>query len=273
VSPATTPDAQRLYVVPKICAAMKELAYTPSRPVSGSLGEMVPLSALDQLRQGGCDAGLNDSVYVAAKLVIGYDDERRVLTMHDPSLGPDLEIGYDDFERMWKATGARYWSQHPRELPPVAPGRVESVRARTTDDDAAVALFQAYGLEVSGDYAAAGNLLGQALGLAGLGAGRRHLLRLELAITLNETGHGAQAIEALREANADFDAYAVTQRTLAQLLRSCDGGRDAIKEAKKIESGLKGLCGAKAQRRVADELGHDFHVMGCQDELLGWYRP
>jgi hypothetical protein len=273
VSPATTPDAQRLYVVPRICATLQKVPYTTSRPVSGSLGEMVPLRALAELRQGGCEAGLNDSVYVAAKLVIGYDDPRRVLTMHDPSLGPDLEIGYDDFERMWQATGAKYWSQHPRELPEVAAGRVGQPRTRTPDDDAAVVLFHAYGKSVIGEHAAAGDLLSRALGLEGLSAGRRHQLRLELAVALNETGNGPQAIEVLRLAGGDFDSYAITQRTLAQLLRSCDGSRDALKEAKKIEAGLKRLCGPQAQRRVADALGHDFHVMGCNGELLGWYRP
>lgn len=273
VMPATTPDAQRLYVVPAICATLQKVPYTKARPVSGSLGEMVSLEAIEQLRQGGCDTGLNDSVYVAARLVVGYDDERQVLTMHDPSFGPNLELGYEEFEAMWRAVETKYWAHHPDPLPPAAAGRAGPARARTADDEAAVALFRAYGREVIGDYAGAESLLRSALALEGLSAGRRHLLHLELAITLNETGRGLEAVEALRQASAAFPDYALTEQVLARLLATSGGGRAAKQEARKVEGRLKQLCGAEPQRRVADELGRDFHVMGCKGELLGWYRP
>lgn len=273
VAPATTPDAHRLYIVPKTCATLQNAPYTQPRPASGALGEMVPLQAVDELRKGGCETGLNDSVYLAAKLLIGYDDERQVLTMHDPSFGPNLEIGYDEFRRMWQATGAKYWAPHPQPLPALAAGRVEQVRARTADDEAAVALFRGYGLSVCGDHSQAERLLRAALALDGLSTGRRHLLHLELAIVLNETGRGLLAINELRLANAEFDAYAVTQQVLGRLLRTSGGGHDGKREARQIEARLKKLCGTEAQRAVADELGRDFHVMGCKGELLGWFRP
>jgi len=115
-------------------------------------------------------------------------------------------------------------------------------------------------------------VLREALALEGLSAGRRHLLGLELAVTLNETGRCDEAISTARQANAQFGDYALGHALLGNLL-ACSGERSASKEAKRELSRAKGLCSAKAQRRVADELGRDFHVMGCQGELLGWYRP
>lgn len=272
VSPATTPDAHRLYLVPKMCATLRDVAYDPPRPTSGALGEMVTLAAIDQLREGGCEVGLNDSVYVAARLVVGYDDERAVLVLHDPSLGPNLELGYEQFERMWAVTGAKYWAEHPETLPAIPPGRVDAVRGRTADDAAAVAVFRAYGLEVGGRYAEAEPVLREALGLEGVGAGRRHLLLLELGATLNETGRADEAIAALRAANAEFDGYWLAHRMLADLLACC-GDRAGKKEARRELERAKKLCSAEAQRRVADVLGRDFHVMGCKGEMLGWHRP
>ena len=272
VAPSTTPDAQRLYMTPKLCAQFKPVPYASPHPASGALGEMITLRAVEELRAGGCGVGLNDSVIVASKLLIGYDDERQVLTMHDPSLGPDLELGYAEFERMWRATESRYWGQHPRTIPAVPAGRVPDVRARTPDDQAGLMLFRAYGLEVAGDYLQAERVLREALALEGTSATRRHLLKLELAVSLNETGRCAEAIDAARGANAEFDGYAIAHRVLAQLL-ACSGDRAAAKEAKRELARAKALCNAEAQRGVADELGRDFHVMGCQGEMLGWYRP
>lgn len=272
VVPATTPEAHRLYLTPRICGQFKPVPYTEPSPASGALGEMIPLRAVEELRAGSCGVGLNDSVIVAAKLLIGYDDARAVLIMHDPSLGPDLEIGYADFERMWRATEAGYLASHPADLPAVPAGRVAQVRPRTPDDEAAVALFRAYGLEKAGRHAEAEPLLREALGLEGLSAGRRHLLKLELAVCLNETGRCAEAIEVARGANADFDDYALAHRVLAYLL-NCSGDRAAQKEARREGKRAEALCSVQAQRRVADELGRDFAVTGCKGERLGWHRP
>lgn len=272
VAPSTTPHAHRLYLTPKVCGIFKPVPFTRPHPATGALGEMIPLEAVEQLRAGSCGIGLNDSVILAAKLLIGYDDERQVLVMHDPSLGPNLELGYEEFERRWLATEARFWARHPETIPTEPPGRVGTVRARTVDDDAAVALFRAYGLEIIGDYQQAERVLREALAVEGLGKARRHQLLLELAVSLNETGRCAEAIEAARDANAEFDDYAIAHRVLAFLL-ACSDGRAAKKEAKRENARAEKLCGAEAQRRVADELGHDFEVMGCKQERLGWYRP
>jgi hypothetical protein len=273
VAPSTTPHAHRLYLTPKLCGMFKPVAFTQPHPASGALGEMISLGAVEELRAGSCGVGLNDSVILASKLLVGYDDERQVFVMHDPSFGPSLELGYEEFERMWRATEAKFWARHPETIPEDPPGRVEAVRARTVDDDAAVALFRAYGLEVIGDYRQAEAVLREVLGVEGLSRARRHQLLLELAVSLNETGRCTEAIEAARSANAEFDDYAIGHRVLAFLL-ACSGERAAKKEAKRENARAEKLCEDKtALRRVADELGHDFEVMGCKQERLGWYRP
>lgn len=273
VAPSTTPQAHRLYLTPKMCGTFKPVPFTRPRPASGALGEMIPLAAVEQLRSGGCDVGLNDSVILASRLLLGYDDTRQVLVMHDPSFGPNLELGYDEFERMWRATDAQYWARHPEVMPSEPPGRVAAVPARTPDDEAGFMLFRAYGLAVAGDYRQAEKVLRDALAREGVGAARRHQLQLELAVSLNETGRCAEAIEAARSANALFSDYAIAHRVLAHLL-ACSGERAAKKESRRELATAERLCGDKAAlRRVADELGRDFHVMGCKGEQLGWYRP
>ncbi len=273
VAPATTPHAHRLYMTPKLCGMFKPVPFTGPHPASGALGEMIPLAAVDQLRAGSCGVGLNDSVILASKLLLGYDDERQVLIMHDPSFGPDLELGYEEFEQMWRATEASYWARYPEAVPAEPAGRVASPRARMPDDDAGFMLFRAYGLEVIGDYQQAERVLREALALEGVSVARRHQLQLELAVSLNETGRCAEAIEAARSANALFDDYAIAHQVLGHLL-ACSGERTAKKESKREVARAKKLCGDKAAlRHVADELGRDFHVMGCEGELLGWYRP
>ena len=272
VAPSTTPDAHRLYSTPKLCSAVMSVSFEQPHATSGALGEMVSHRAVEQLRDGGCSAGLNDSVILASKLLVGYDDERRVFAMHDPSLGPGLELAYDQFERMWRVTEAKYWAWHPAVIAPESAGHATEVRARTSDDEAAVALFRAYGLEVAGRYADAEAVLREALTLEGLGDSRRHLLQLELAVSLNESGSCAEAIDAARQAQASFGDYALAHSVLANLL-ACSTDRTARNEAKQELKRAKSLCSGKAQRRVADELGRDFHVMGCDGEMLGWSRP
>jgi hypothetical protein len=273
VSPSTTPHSHQLYLTPKICGLFKPVTFARPHPTTGALGEMISLAAVDQLRAGGCGVGLNDSVILASRLLLGYDDTRQVFVMHDPSFGPNLELGYEEFERMWRATEAGYWASYPESLPSDPPGRVDAVPARTADDDAGFMLFRAYGLEVNGDYRQAEDVLRKALAREGVSPALRHQLNLELAVSLNETGRCAEAIEAARQANALFGDYAIAHRVLAYLL-ACSSDRAAKKESKRELAQAEKLCSDKAAlRRVADELGRSFHVMGCKGERLGWYRP
>jgi hypothetical protein len=80
------------------------------------------------------------------------------------------------------------------------------------------------------------------------------------------------AIAELRLAIAAFDDYSHSHSALAQVLGASPDAED--RRASKAErKKAKALCSAEAQRRVAETLGRDFYVMGCEGELLGWYRP
>lgn len=272
VVPATTPEAHRLYPMTKMWAELQSVAYEAPHATSGALGEMISHRAVEELREGGCEMGLNDSVILASRLLLGYDEERQVFIMHDPSLGPNLEFGYEEFLGMWRVTGGKYWAYHPEAIPAEPPGRRADVRARTADDEAAVALFRAYGLEITGLYPRAESLLREALTREGLSVGRRHLLGLELAVSLNESGRCAEAVEVARQANAVFGDYALAHAVLGNLL-ACSGDPAASREAKREMDRARSLCGEEVQRRVADVLGRDFPVMGCNGQILGWVRP
>ena len=56
-----------------------------------------------------------ESLYNADRVLIGYDDARRVVTLHDGSFGPAWEIGYDDFDTMWAARGRDFMVARPAD--------------------------------------------------------------------------------------------------------------------------------------------------------------
>jgi len=83
---------------------------------SGVLGRW---SHLDTLRTWGDRLGTKG---VAGErppehpVVIGYDDDRKVVILHDPSFGPAWEVGYDDFEMMWALFDHFYVVMYPPDF-------------------------------------------------------------------------------------------------------------------------------------------------------------
>jgi hypothetical protein len=269
---ATTSRAHVLYLVPKLCATFKKIELVGPGLASGSLGEMIPLAEIRKLRKADCTAGLDDSVISRPRIVIGYDDERQLLTVHDPSLGPGLEVKYADFEQAWSALGGQYSYPEPKDpaLRPVA--APAPARARTPDDDAAVALFEGYGLEVAGDPPAAVEELRRGLAIPQVSPGREHLLRLELGVALHASGRTEEAVAELRRANEIFGSYWLAHRQLALVLRAAAG--DAARAAAETEEkAAQDLSSPDAYRQVIGTLARDFPVMGCKGEYLGWWRP
>lgn len=269
---ATTSRAHVLYPVPKLCATLKNIQLVGPELASGSLGEMIPLAEVRKLRKADCTTGLDDSVISRPRIVIGYDDERQALTVHDPSLGPGLVVKYTDFEQAWSALGGQYSYPQPKDpalrpVPASAPAR-----ARTPDDDAAVALFEGYGLEVAGDPAAAVEELRRGLAIPQISPGREHLLRLELGVALHASGLTEEAIAELRRANEIFGGYWLAHRQLALVLRAA-GGDAARVAAEAEEKAASDLCAPDAYRQVIATVARDFPVMGCRGEYLGWWRP
>ena len=101
IFPAVTAHAHYLYITVKMLSMFsKDADYTLEQvgPTSGMLDEMVSIDAFMNAVSKGCPKNLiSDSVYLAGRVVVGYDDTRSVMILHDPVFGPDWEVSYADF--------------------------------------------------------------------------------------------------------------------------------------------------------------------------------
>lgn len=119
ISPAFTPHAHRQYMAlagwiasekaggkklnGKQQVSLEQLfrmidasyAFENAGPASGAFGAWLSLGEYQELENEGAPV-VNESVVIASRVVIGYDDARRVLILHDPTFGPAWEVGYDD---------------------------------------------------------------------------------------------------------------------------------------------------------------------------------
>src|SRR5438045_3834549 len=68
---------------------------------SGALGQMFALDTLRRWAQVLGGETLRESMFMACRVVIGYDEPRKVMILHDPSFGPAWELSYADFATMW----------------------------------------------------------------------------------------------------------------------------------------------------------------------------
>ena len=53
---------------------------------------------------------------MSARVVIGYDDDRDVTILHDPTFGPAWEVSYQDFDDMWAPGGRTFAAVHPPDF-------------------------------------------------------------------------------------------------------------------------------------------------------------
>jgi hypothetical protein len=160
---------------------------------------------------------LNESVSAADRVVIGYDDDRRVVTMHDPSFGPALEVSYDAFESMWEPMNRGYVITYP----PDATARLSrhtnaaAYRSRSTNERAAFQYVLGYALScgLNARKEARESFL-EGLELPELSPGYRHLFLVELAVlAMSDNNHGS-AVKFLREATALVPHHSLPWRML-----------------------------------------------------------
>ncbi len=186
-------------------------------PGSGALGPMIPLVALRALPDT-VPNPVRESIHLAVRVAIGYDDARGVIVLHDPSFGPALELSRADFETMWAAAGRRLV---PLRLgdPAAAAARHanESYRARSADERGAECFVNGVALAADGRGADAEAEYRRGLALLGLSPGYRHLLAFDLALALEGQARVADAIAAAREAAALVPDDAGPWRLLTRL--------------------------------------------------------
>lgn len=157
-------------------------------PYSGALGELMPLPVLTEL--GGDTPGIliSQSFHVVIRLVVGFDDEKEVFILHDPTFGPAWEVPYEDFERMWEPWGRKIdvvlppnWSKK------LLDHNYNAVyQARTSDDRAAFHYVYGVSLATVGQFEEALQHLEQGAALSDLSDGYRYLFLKELSLHYSE---------------------------------------------------------------------------------------
>jgi tetratricopeptide (TPR) repeat protein len=240
-------------------------------PSSGVLGKMEPLETFrsweDLLRRPAWE-----SLFMSARVVIGYDDDRRTVTLHDPSFGPAWEVSYEDFEKMWQPRQRWYVAARPANYVDVVAKNAGAgaYKPRTADQRAAEHFVYGYALSSIGRATEAEAEIKRGLAVAGVTKGYEHLLMFELAQLLLARGNTDEAIAAGRRATELIPEHHRPWKWLAQAYRgTLMEGRE--QKATDAESKARSLCSdRRAQQTVARMLAQDFSIFGCEPlKLLG----
>jgi len=245
-------------------------------PPASPAGVLGPLAALEA--HPAATGPARDSLFVAFRVVVGYDDEARQVRLHDPAFGPAVPVGYDDFDRMWAFTDRAYIVMRPWDAEPIVEARraSPSYRPRTTGERAAEDFVAAAALAAIGQPAAARARLEDALRRSDLDADAEHLLRLELAVHRLAAGDAAGA-----RADAERAAWLVPEHhrpwvLLEEVYRRLGldeaAGAAARRAQKLLECGEAARGGAaglrplpeeaydRIQRMLAEQLARHFFV-------------
>jgi tetratricopeptide (TPR) repeat protein len=252
---------------------MKGFKFKEEGLYSGVLGRMSSLDTLyqlkDFLRQEKSPSSVWESLLESARVVIGYDDVRKVLTLHGPSFGPAWEVSYDDFEKMWRATDGYYLLAYPPDYAETLLKRPASLpyRARTPDEQAAEQYIYGYALSSVGRVKEAAERFNDGLTIPGIGKGYQHLLLFELAINSYNRGNTEEALSMAQRAIDLLPEHHRPYLFIAEIYRRSMIG-DWQKKASDAEQKAQALCSDdEAQKTVARTLGRDFFIFGCKGIL------
>jgi len=226
---------------------------------SGVLGAMVALDTLHRWGQVIGVESMRESVLMACRVVIGYDDVRRVVTLHDPSFGPAWEVSYADFDAMWGFWNRFYLAMYPDNFARMLVGRLRAppYAARTTNQHAAEDFVYGYALASVGRGSEAEARLRTALEIPGLETGYRHLILVELARLAEARHDTANAVAAYRQAGDLLPQDPLPWLFLGKLTR-----------ADTLLSRAAALCADTAAQLAAwRALPHDSFMMGRCEAL------
>jgi hypothetical protein len=181
-------------------------------PFSGALGRMLPLIDFERMNKDSDwslpGVTLGEMVFLASRVVIGYNDDESRVILHDPIFGPMWKLSYDDFDRMWAAGNRMFSVAYPLDyLDKVRNMSDDEVGpTREPDDDAAVEYVFSYGLSSTGRAAEAESNLRRGVDAPGMSEGMRFLYNYELAAHLYLTGKNSEAIR-FAEISAEIIPY------------------------------------------------------------------
>ena len=212
---------------------------------------------------GGRYAPLRSALHVASRAIIGYDDERKVMILHDPSFGPAFEMGYDEFESSWRLVGLLYDA-----LPPAGYAEFVAKRPagkpyspRTPDMQAAVHFAYGYGFSEIGRASEAEREFETGLNVPGIGNGYRHLLAYELAIHRKAGGRVEEAIALLRQAIDALPEAPPPYLLLTEIYKGNPSLHGAQQSAIEVEqAGKSRCCTPEGMRAAMRKLPADFFM-------------
>lgn len=268
-----TPEGHPFY---QTFAIMKELGQVkvswPTGSKSGALGDIMPLDVVPAFKEAlkGTNP-LNESVTAAVRVVIGYDEPRGVIVVHDPSFGPAVELPESEFSAMWSAADARWQVLEPPDAEAVIRSRVgaPSYRARTADEFAAERFAHGYVHSALRQMAEGERDLREALALDGVGPGYRHLLNLELALNLQSQMRLDEARLPAEEATRLVPENDRGWLALALIGRLSYDGKLQARAEREGKKALKALEKESGRQRLAQLIPADFFV-DYLGKLRGW---
>jgi hypothetical protein len=271
VSTAMTPWAHTVYpVTAALAVVMHEFKFPEEGPQSGVLGRMVSLETMRQLELLQPEISPWDSVLISDRVVIGYDDDRKVVVLHDPSFGPGWEVGYDDFEKMWEAKGKAYLAPHPPSVADILakPSRATPYRPRSPDEQGATHYVFAYSLSAVGRAREAEIELVKGLRVPGISRGIQHLLLFEIALHQGARGRIREATQTVQEAIALLPEHHRPWEFLAIIQK---GDPSTALEVAEAERKAKAACADRESQRTAIKtLTRSFWILGCRPGTIHW---
>lgn len=208
VMPALTPVAHPFYMFEAFHLGLGDKAVEVLGPIeaagSGVCGRFAPFTTFTKFKAAVGPNGPNlmhESATIACRVLIGYDDTRRVVVLHDPFFGPAREMGYDDFERMWGANTHQCITFAPRKGQDKRPSKGAPYRALTPDEQASYPYLVGYALVNTGRAMEAMEMLQKAAAVPGISTGRKHVILLELGCAQHELGRHVEALATLEKAS------------------------------------------------------------------------
>ncbi len=278
--------ARRIPVV--VCLAMTPIAHNPGpaaaavmamtdsgtgetlRRGNATSGVLGPMIALDTLRRWGevlRPELMRESVLMACRVVIGYDDARQVVVLHDPSFGPAWEVSYQDFDTMWAFWNRLFMATYPSDFARLLakPSAGQPYPPRTAEQRAAEAFVYGYALASVGRRNDAEARLTEGLAIPGLPTGYRQSMLLELARLADARHETAAAITKYQQAGVLVPQDPRVWRFLGELMQR-DGRAASRQVADSLLRRAAALCAdTTAQEAARRALPHDYSTMdGCQ---------
>jgi tetratricopeptide (TPR) repeat protein len=290
---AITPFAHPVNPTAAAFGAMKKVKLKEPGPQSRILPLMTPFETFRSLDEAQLHPW--ETLYDTARVLIGYDDTRRLVTLHDASFGPAWQIAYDEFDVMWAARGRGFMVARPNDASKKA-SVSSDYPARTVDQLAATHWVMGSALAAAGRQNDAEAEIKKGLSLADIGKGYQHVLLFELAVQRYARGDIGEAINR-SEAAAELVpqdprpwillAQAYGQGTPSRY-RNAQRAEDAQKRAEEV-----GRCSENAQvsnhfevrvmppemlqesqRDLANLLAHDFYISaGCRSSIMWLLGP